>query len=484
MNRKTTRHILIAGMMTLLLMTSCLGMGKMGDTLSSGGEVTGVSGKRYVEPVPYGMIKVERGFLKVGLSENDSLWGADIPSREISVDGFWMDQKEVTNSMYRQFVYWVRDSIIRERLADPNYAGEEEYKITEDLEGNPLEKPYLDWSRRIPTKNLTEGEEAAINSLYTYHPVTGERMLDYRQLNYRYETYDYAKAALRKYRLDPQERSLNTDHPSMKDEVVMISKDTAYFDEDGNIVRQTITRPLSSYYDFVNTYIVNIYPDTTCWINDFPNANNEKYMRLYFSSADYNDYPVVGVTWEQAQAFCNWRTDYLLRGLRGEARQLQRYRLPTEVEWEFAARGKEGNPFPWSDVEMKNKKGCYYANFKPDKGDYTDDGNLITSKTGIYGANSNGLYDMAGNVAEWTSTVFTQAGVKSMSDLNPELKYNAAIDDPYRLKRKVVKGGSWKDPQSMVRSAWRTYEYQNQPRSFIGFRCVRSTASSQSKTNK
>ena len=106
--------------------------------------MTGVSGKRYVEPVPYGMIKVERGFLKVGLSENDSLWGADIPSREISVDGFWMDQKEVTNSMYRQFVYWVRDSIIRERLADPNYAGEEEYKITEDLEGNPLEKPYLD----------------------------------------------------------------------------------------------------------------------------------------------------------------------------------------------------------------------------------------------------------------------------------------------------------------------------------------------------
>ena len=68
---------------------------------------------------------------------------------------------------------------------------------------------------------------------------------------------------------------------------------------------------------------------------------------------------------------------------------------------------------------------------------------------------------MAGNVAEWTSTVFTQAGVKSMSDLNPELKYNAAIDDPYRLKRKVVKGGSWKDPQSMVRSAWRTYECGN-----------------------
>lgn len=483
MNYKKITNILFAVVSVMLLLTSCFSTKGM-DTLSSGGEVIGVSGKRYVEPTPFGMIAIERGFLKVGLAENDSLWGADIPSKEISVDGFWMDQKEVTNSMYRQFVYWVRDSIIRERLADPNYGGEEEYKITEDEEGNPLEKPYLDWSRRLPSKNLTEGEEAAFNSLYVYHPITGDRMLDVKQMNYRYEVYDYAKAALRKYRLDPSQRSLNTDKPADPNEVVMISKDTAYIDEDGNIVRQTITRPLSSYYDFLNTYIVNIYPDTTCWVNDFPNANNEKYMRYYFTSADYNDYPVVGVTWEQANAFCNWRTDYLLRGLRGEARQMQRYRLPTEVEWEFAARGKEGNLFPWAENAVKNKKGCYYANFKPDKGDYTDDGNLITSKVGIYGANSNGLFDMAGNAAEWTSTVYTQAGVKSMSDLNPELSYNAAIEDPYNLKRKVVKGGSWKDPQSLVRSAWRTFEYQNQPRSYIGFRCVRSQASSQSKTNK
>ena len=90
--------------------------------------------------------------------------------------------------------------------------------------------------------------------------------------------------------------------------------------------------------------------------------------------------------------------------------------------------------------------------------------------------NDFGLYDMAGNVAEWTSTVYTESGVIAMADINPELSYNAAKEDPYMLKRKSVRGGSWKDPLSYIRSAWRTWEFQNQPRSFVGFRCVRSKA--------
>lgn len=451
--------------------------------MQNGGEVTGQRGTAFIEPTPYGMVQVKRGFLRVGLDKQDTLWGTVTPQKEISVDGFWMDQHEVTNSMYRQFVYWVRDSIIRERLADPAYGGDDTYKITEDRDGNPV-TPYLNWSKAIPWKNPDENAERAIQSVYRRHPIDGTIMLDASQMNYRYEVFDYEKAALRKYRLNPAERSLNTDRPANADEVVMISKDTAYIDENGAIVRQTITRPLSSLYDFLNTYIVNVYPDTTCWVNDFPNANNETYMKLYFSSANYNDYPVVGVTWEQAEAFCQWRTDYLLRGLGPAARQVQRYRLPTEIEWEYAARGKEGNPFPWQPAEgdqKKNEKGCFYANFKPDKGNYTDDGNLITSRVGMYGANSNGLYDMAGNVAEWTSTVYTEAGVSMMNDLNPELTYNAAKEDHYMLKRKSVRGGSWKDPISFIRSAWRTYEFQNQPRSYIGFRCVRSLAATPNK---
>ena len=91
---------------------------------------------------------------------------------------------------------------------------------------------------------------------------------------------------------------------------------------------------------------------------------------------------------------------------------------------------------------------------------------------------------MAGNVAEWTSTVYTASGVSAMNDMNPQLDYNAAIEDPYRLKKKSVRGGSWKDPESFIRSAWRSWEYQNQPRSYVGFRCVRSLASSSSVNQK
>ncbi|MBR2359125.1 MAG: SUMF1/EgtB/PvdO family nonheme iron enzyme [Bacteroidaceae bacterium] len=472
---------IILSLLVAVLLTSCMGAGK--NAMAAGGELTGVSGYAVSEPAPYGMVLIERGSLKVGSEETDSLWGTMIPTREISVDAFWMDDTEVTNAEYRQFVYWVRDSIIRERLADPAYGGDETFKIEEDEYGEPV-TPHLNWKKKIPWKKPTEDELRAIESVYKIHPIDGTKMLDASQMNYRYEVFDYVQAALRRNRLDPTERNRNTDVAVDPDEVVMISKDTAYIDEDGRIVRETITRPLTGLHDFLNTYIVNIYPDTTCWVNDFQNVENETYMRLYFSHPNYSQYPVVGVSWEQANAFCAWRTDYLMKGLGKAAQYVQRYRLPTEIEWEYAARGKEGKPFPWEEEGAKSGDGCFYANFKPDRGNYTQDGNLITSRVGTYSANDNGLYDMAGNVAEWTSTVYTEAGVLSMGDINPNISYNAAKEDPYQMKKKSVRGGSWKDPETFIRSAWRTYEYQNETRSYIGFRCVRTQVSNSNRKQK
>lgn len=468
--KKTSLYLFPIAATMLTVAASCA----TGSRNASGGEVTGVGGLAWAEPTPYGMVLVTRGSMEVGAQKADSAWNMPASARGISVDAFWMDETEITNSKYKQFVFWVRDSIIRERLADPAYGGNEIFKIEEDKEGNPI-TPHLDWSRPIPWRNANEDEQRAIESVYRTNPITGQRELDPEQLNYRYEIYNHTEAAKRKHRLDPRRREYNTDKPVPTD-VPVISKDTAYINDEGEIVRQTITRGLTGDFDFVNTYIVNIYPDTTAWINDFDNAYNEPYVRMYFSHGGYNDYPVVGVSWEQANAFCNWRTDYLRRALGREGVYIEPYRLPTEAEWEYAARaGVNENMYPWEgDLPLSEDKGCFYANFKPNEGNYVKDGQLITSRVGTYTPNDFGLYDMAGNVSEWTSTAYTESVSKLTNDLNPEYRYDAAQEDPYKMKRKIVRGGSWKDVAHNIRSDIRMWEYQNEQRSYIGFRCVRS----------
>ena len=354
----------ILHILTAILLVSVAVSCATGSRNSMGGEVTGVGGTSWAEPTPYGMVLVSRGSVKMGPAEDDSLWNLRADSRGVSVDAFWMDETEVTNSKYKQFVYWVRDSIIRERLADPSYGGNEEYKIEEDREGNPV-TPHLNWAKAIPWRNPNEDEQRAIESLYRINPITGVKELDPEQLNYRYETYNHTEAAKRKNRLNPERREYNTDRPTPT-ELPVISKDTAYINDDGRIIRETVTRALTGPYDFVNTYIVNVYPDTTAWINDFDNAYNEPYVRMYFSHGGYNDYPVVGVSWEQANAFANWRTDFLRRSLGREGVYVEPYRLPTEAEWEYAARaGKSENKYPWDgDLPLTEDQGCFYANFK------------------------------------------------------------------------------------------------------------------------
>ena len=348
----------------LFSLASCASMGRGG----AGGEVTGVGGSTFAEPVPYGMVLVDRGAYAMGPAKDDSVWGIKGNAKGVSVDAFWMDETEVTNSKYKQFVLWVRDSIIRERLADPAYGGNEAFKIEEDKEGNPI-TPYLNWNKPIPWRNANEDEQRAIESVYRTNPITGQRELDPTQLNYRYEIFNHTEAAKRKNRLDATRRDYNTDNP-VNYELPIISKDTAYLTDEGEIVRETVTRPLSGDFDFLNTYIVNVYPDTTAWINDFDNAYNEQYTRLYFSNPGYNNYPVVGVSWDQANAFANWRTDYLRRSLGKEGVYIEPYRLPTEAEWEFAARaGNSESSFPWSETLPMDERGCFYANFKPGDGD-------------------------------------------------------------------------------------------------------------------
>lgn len=464
-------YIIAAG--TLLVMVA---VGSCGASRShTGGELVGTKLASWNEPAPYGMVKIPRGHIILGQQQADSVWGTPAVSRAISVDAFWMDRHEVTNAQYRQFVYYVRDSIIRERLADPAYGGDESYKITEDKYGEPI-KPYLDWNKPIPNeKKATDEELKALNSIYYTNPVTGERRLDPRQMLYRYEMYDHRSAALYRHQIRRPEGNKRWEDNTLI-ELPLIAKDTAYIDQIGRVIRETITRPLNSEYDFLNTYIVPIYPDESVWVNDFPNSTNDTYTRMYFNHPGYDDYPVVGVSWEQAQAFCAWRTQYYLRGLKlPEGQIVEQFRLPTEAEWEYAARsGQTSLSYPWTSDSLRSEKGCYLGNFKPGEGDYTADKHIITARVSSYSPNEYGLYDMAGNVAEWTSTAWSMSGLKQINDVNPELSYLTAQQDPHSRALKVIKGGSWKDIARYIKANHRTSEYQDRGHSYIGFRCVRT----------
>jgi gliding motility-associated lipoprotein GldK len=130
--------------------------------------------------------------------------------------------------------------------------------------------------------------------------------------------------------------------------------------------------------------------------------------------------------------------------------------------------------YPWGGVYLRNRIGCFVANFKPLRGNYIDDGALATERVATFASNEYGLYDMAGNVAEWTINAYDPSGYAFSATLNPNYKYNAKPDDPPVMKRKVIRGGSWKDVARYLQVSMRDYEYQDSAKSYVGFRCVRS----------
>ena len=113
------------------------------------------------------------------------------------------------------------------------------------------------------------------------------------------------------------------------------------------------------------------------------------------------------------------------------------------------------------------------ANFKPMRGNYTEDGYLLPSRVGSYDPNDYGLYDMAGNVSEWIGQTYDPTLNTFTHDMNPNYDYKARGEDPKVMKRKIIKGGSWKDVGAYLQCGMRDFEYQDKCRPSIGFRCVR-----------
>lgn len=215
-----------------------------------------------------------------------------------------------------------------------------------------------------------------------------------------------------------------------------------------------------------------IYPDTTVWMNDFSHHYGDPMMEYYYFHTAFDDYPVVGVDWYAARIFCDWRTKYMneyrtkISGYNLFANP--NFRLPSEAEWEYAGRGgRDMVKYPWGGPYLRNAKGCMLANLKPGRGNYYDDGFMYTAPVGSYFANDFGLYDMSGNVSEWCEDDYYEGYMPTVWDLNP--KY---VDSEGKEKRKVIRGGSWKDIPFYLQLGSRNYEYADSATSYVGFRCV------------
>ena len=254
--------------LSALMMQSCIFGGKG----KGEGELIGIQDREgWKQELPYGMTVVPPGTFHMGQADQDVASSKIAMNKQITISGFYMDDTEITNNEYRQFIMTMK--------------GE-----NEDTEAPGVDDPYF---------NL--GGDSSI-------------FIRYRKI----------------------------------------------------LPEITASQDVDDY----------LYPDTMVWMTDFTYHLGDPMTQYYYFHPSYDDYPVVGVKWTQALLFCEWRTKYM-NYFREEEGQfpMPNFRLPSEAEWEYAARGgRDMAKYPWGGPYVRNAKGCALANFKPGRGNYYDDG--------------------------------------------------------------------------------------------------------------
>jgi len=505
-----------------------LSCGSNGNVNKSKGELIGIKGNKYFAEKPFGMVLVPGGSFIMGKSDDDMPSIQDAPTKTVTVRSFYMDETEITNAEYRQFVRWVRDSVIRTALAeefteingmnpdDPNFKYiYKSAKTALQADGGSIadwdEKTDLDWGVDLdffgPTygnpKSSYSRDSIFFNSDSKYAEVVKEFLFDEDEIfnnmvfSWKVDKFTYEN----KYtnlsgpngylaRMDEFKRiavqQFYDEAGNLKDGFLDLSEPGSLlrfkrldqtpnggYTNEGEIITINdslihANYPVTRRENFIKEVPVPIYPDTTVWIRDFNYSYNEPMHNDYFWHDAYNDYPVVGVTWHQAKAFCEWRTKTKNNYQKTKKKKslVPEFRLPTEAEWEFAARGGlQGAMYPWGGPYTKNDRGCFMANFKPMRGDYSVDQALYTVEANAYDPNGYNLYNMAGNVSEWIDSSYEPEAYEFSSTINPNVN-----DEENDLK--VVRGGSWKDVKYFLQVSSRDYENADQARSYIGFRTV------------
>ena len=206
------------------------------------------------------MLLIPQGSYTMGNDDQDVTSSAVAQTKVVSVAAFYMDQTEISNNEYRQFVYWVRDSIARKILGEEV---SEDYLHTVNIYGEDIDPPIINWQMKFRWDGDEEREALEVMYLPDYERFYGRKEIDTRKLMFEYSWIDWQAAASRKNR------------------------------EQGKIDRSV----------FIKKDIINIYPDTLAWVHDFTYSFNEPMTNAYFWHPSYDDYPLVGVSWKQARAF-------------------------------------------------------------------------------------------------------------------------------------------------------------------------------------
>ena len=291
-----------------------------------------------------------------------------------------------------------------------------------------------------------------------------------------------------------------------------------------------------------------LMPDTNVWYKDL--AYNDPYISYYYQHEGFNMYPVVGVNWYQANEYAKWRTRFVNSRRQAndpDAALFPDYRLPSEAEWEYAARGGlEQQNYPWEGKYMRytrpyRQQGKMGANFKRGRGDYAgrsnqggsfrqveglNDGYMTTAPVKAFLPNDYGLYNMAGNVSEWTFDTYRVLSYEDVEDLNPGRRRGATRDNQqadttygdfktsllynpdapsaytpvpdaatrgFRNSReslsahdnvKVYRGGSWADVAYYLTTGSRRFFNADSASSSIGFRCAMVRVGSPRKSKR
>jgi serine/threonine-protein kinase len=193
--------------------------------------------------------------------------------------------------------------------------------------------------------------------------------------------------------------------------------------------------------EVTNSMYAKCVKDGKC---DPPSSSKSYTQDNYYGNSMFDDYPVIYVSWNNAKTYCAWADR----------------RLPTEAEWEKAARGTDGRTYPWGDNAPNNN----LLNYDNAVGD--------TTEVGTYpnGASPYGALDMAGNVWEWVADWYNANYYATLGENVSNPRGPASGQD------RVLRGGSWRNGVSNVRSSSRNWGYPASTYDYLGFRCSMGAA--------